>query len=162
MDSPQRNQQICLLLVCAIVMWLSGLYTGLHWPNEMELKPDALHFLMKNATDSVPFFEVTTPSCPSQMAVAWDSGRFGNKFFEYLTARLTAQVMGNEIFITRNFADVYDQYFTGRKTRVVDWNYFNYKCGILESNCTKLPIDYLPELQPVSNETFRCVKFTGT
>ena len=162
MDSLQRNQQICFCLVCAVFMWISGMYAGFHWPNKIDLKPNRVHLFMENATDSVPFFEVTTPSCPSQMAVAWDSGRFGNKFFEYLTARLTAQVMGNEIFITRNFADVYDQFFTGRKTRVVDWNYFNYKCGILESNCTKLPIDYLPELQPVSNATFRCVKFTGT
>ena len=161
MDSLQRNQQICFCLVCAVFMWISGMYAGLHWPNKIDLKPNRVHLFMENATDSVPFFEVTTPSCPSQMAVAWDSGRFGNKFFEYLTARLTAQVMGNEIFITRNFADVYDQFFTGRKTRVVDWNYFNYKCGILESNCTKLHVNYLPELQPVSNATFRCIQFTG-
>jgi len=162
MDSLQRNQQFFFSLVCAIFMWISGMYTGLHWTNKTDMRPYRDHFFRENATVSVPCVQMTTLSCPSQIAVAWDVGRFGNRFFQYLIARLTSNVLGNEIFITRNFADMYDQLFIGRKTRIVDWSHLKYECGIQESSCTKMYVNYLPELQPISNETFRCIHFTGT
>ena len=159
MRSLQKNQKIFYGLVCAVFMWISGLYTGLHW-SHIDVQPAAgVNLFMENASISVPVFHKTS-SCPSRVSVVWDIGRFGNKFFNYLVARLSAQVLGHEIFIMQDFADVYDQYFTGRKTRIVDWSYLNYECAIPQSKCAVRQVDYLPELLP-SNETFRCIKFRG-
>ena len=162
MHSLKRNQKKYFCLICVVFMWMSGMYTVLHRPNKIDVKSEKVDFFMENATDSVPFFQLATSSCPSRLAVAFDGGRFGNKFFEYLTSRLTAHVMGNELFITRNFVGTYDHFFVGRKTRIVDWSYLKYECGIEQSNCTELNLNYLPELKPVSNETFRCIQFKGT
>ena len=149
-------------LVLTAFVWINGLYIGLLLENKTDVKHSTRNdSVIEKVNVSVPFFEMVSSSCPSNIAVAWDGGRFGNKFFEYLAARLTAEVLRNEIYITREFADVYDQYFNGRKTRIIDWNYLHYQCGIEESNCTKLFVNYLPELKPLSRETFKCIKFEG-
>jgi hypothetical protein len=160
MRSLQKNQRIFLGLVCAVFMWISGMYTGLYWTH-INVKPTtSAGSFMENASISVPIFQKTS-SCPSYVSVVWDVGRFGNQIFNYLVARLTAQVLGHEIFIMEDFADVFNQYFIGRKTQIVDWSYLKYECGIPESECAVREVNYLPELQPTSNETFRCIKFKG-
>jgi hypothetical protein len=155
MDSVRTSRTV-LFVLCAVFMWLSGLYAGLHWHNKIKLKPET------NSTNQVSDGNKTTHlACPKNIAVAWDIGRFGNKFFEYLAARLTAEVLGNDIHITQGFAGLYDAIFIGRKTPIVDWNYLTNKCGIAHSNCTQLHINHLPEFKPISNQTFNCVKFGG-
>ena len=158
-----RTSGTVLVVLCAVFMWFSGLYAGLHWHNKIKLKPDVETNSLTNISTNQVFEanRTTRLSCPTSIAVAWDVGRFGNKFFEYLTARLTAQVLGNEMYITQAFAGVYDQYFIGRKTPIIDWNYLNNKCGSAQSNCTQLKLNYLKEFKPVSNKTFQCIKFDG-
>ena len=156
-DMSRKNRYFPLLLLIGTFLWYRGSYSAwTSWSNSIETETLLNVIQVKNIVT-----ESKRRSCPSKVAAAWDVGRFGNKFFEYLTARFTADVLNNEIYITPGFAEVYDRYFVGRKTPIIDWTFMENECGIPHSNCTNLPIDYLPELKPVSNESFKCIQFWG-
>jgi hypothetical protein len=99
--------------------------------------------------------------CPARMAVSMDLGRIGNKFFEYMATRVISEVLGIETFITSEFGLLYDRYFNGRRTPIVDWTYLLNKCGIIESNCETLSIDYSPTRLLPKGIRHECVKFQG-
>ena len=99
-------------------------------------------------------------NCPIQLAISLDLGRLGNKFFEFLAARVISDALGIGLFITSDFAQVYDRYFKGRQTPIVDWTYLQNKCAIFEPNCKSISIDYVPDVSE-SELSYPCITFEG-
>ena len=99
--------------------------------------------------------------CPTKIVVSIDNGRLGNKFFQYLAARFLADALESDIFITPVFAELYDRYFIGRQTPIIDWNYLENRCSIPPSEFVTVPVNYLPELEAFPNITHKYNKVTG-
>jgi hypothetical protein len=121
---------------------------------------------MQMSSESAGDCETTMPSqsilqdCPMQLAISWDVGRLGNQFFEFLAARVISDALGIGLFIPSDFAQVYDRYFNGRQTPVVDWTYLQNKCDIFKPNCKSISIDYAPDGS--ENKLFYpCITFKG-
>ena len=132
-------------------LWLTSLYAVLQLTDR-----SFNHLDVHVASNSLGIHEHEVTSdhhCPAQMTIALDMGRLGNKFFEYLAARVMAQVLNSQVYITPSFAEIYDKYFVGRRTPVVDWNVIQYKCRVPQSKFITININYLPDLQPPANYT---------
>jgi hypothetical protein len=143
--SAIRKKWFMLGVLHTVLLWL-GLF--LIWAS-----PSTEHMSTKGVSKM--------DRCPTKIVVSIDNGRLGNNFFQFLAARFLANALESEIFITPVFAELYDRYFIGRQTPIIDWNYLEYGCSIPPSEFVTVPINYLPELEPFPNITYKYIKVIG-
>jgi hypothetical protein len=148
---PRLFERLLVLLICIAFfcyVWVLATSYGEH----MQEKHD---------NDINKTIHSSNVHCPMRVAVASDDGQLGNKFFEFLTSRFMADALQSEIYITPEFAELYDKYFIGRSTPIVDWNYLDNVCSLPRSIFVTLPMNYLPDLKLTSTFTPNYIKFSG-
>ena len=53
----------------------------------------------------------TSLQCPEKMIFLEDLGRFGNKFWEYLAARIISQAQQTQLYVTKDLSKFFNRYF---------------------------------------------------
>ena len=68
--------------------------------------------------------------CPEKMIFLEDIGRLGNKFWEYLAARIISQAQQTQLYVTKDLNKFFNRYFKDSKQAVaVGLHQFREQCN---------------------------------
>ena len=101
------NPRWMIVLVVATVT----LQTALYRPHTF------MHLIQWNETTTPVFLE----ECPQSLLFLDDTGRMGNRFFEFLAAKMFAEQLNRVLYINQQFSDLLLSYFNGLHTPGVEF-----------------------------------------
>ena len=130
-NSLRRSQCLIISFLCVVLLFV-GLSVSIGRPS------------LTNSSSLAVYSTSADPLCPPKIVVSVDIGRLGNQFFEFLSTRFLAKSLNSEVYITSVFAEIYDRYFIGRRTPIIDWNLLEHRCFIPQSEFVTVPINFRP------------------
>ena len=98
--------------------------------------------------------------CPSSFAYLNDRGRMGNKFFEYLSARLFAEALKLPLSVNPELLALFQKYFDSFKPQTFDFKQSAKNCNIFKDDISELYMKDLDQLKK-GNHSGQFVRFLG-
>ena len=141
------NPRWMIVLVVATVT----LHTALYRPHTF------MHLIQWNETTTPVFLE----ECPQSLLFLDDTGRMGNRFFEFLAAKMFAEQLNRVLYINQQFSDLLLSYFNGLHTPVYGmYQSFKSMCGLVDANITSVDMNDVSNIsQSYANVSY--VKLTS-
>ena len=136
-----------IVLVVATVT----LHTALYRPHT------CMHLIQWNETTTPVFLE----ECPQSLLFLDDTGRMGNRFFEFLAAKMFAEQLNRVLYINQQFSDLLLGYFNGLHTPVYGmYHSFKNECSLVDANITSVNMNGVSNIsQSYANVSY--VKLTS-
>jgi hypothetical protein len=113
----------------------------------------------------IQWYETNPPlllgECPQSLLFLDDTGRMGNRFFEFLAAKMFAEQLNRSLYINQQFSDFLSNYFNGLHTPVYGmYNSLKSKCGLVDANITSVNMNHISNInQSYANVSY--VKLTS-
>jgi len=141
------NPRWMIVLVVATIT----LHTALYRPHTF------MHLIQWNETTTPVFLE----ECPQSLLFLDDTGRMGNRFFEFLAAKMFAEQLNRVLYINQQFSDLLLGYFNGLHTPVYGmYQSFKNECSLVDANITSVNMNGVSNIsQSYANVSF--VKLTS-
>lgn len=141
------NPRWMIVLVVATIT----LHTALYRPHTF------VHLIQWNETTTRVFLE----ECPQSLLFLDDTGRMGNRFFEFLAAKMFAEQLNRVLYINQQFSDFLLGYFNGLHTPVYGmYQSFKSMCGLVDANITSVDMNDVSNIsQSYANVSY--VKLTS-